>query len=256
MPKPAEVTAHRGDSFNFPENSIPAIESAADAGANWIEVDVRETLDNCLVLCHDPITTRLAERTLFVSRSTYEQLSRLDFAHGFRNSKSQGGRAVAPAKIAKLEEVLEIVRDRHTSRLSIHCKLRRPGNIVKLVQTLSAEDCVAYNDLFLSTLRRIREMEPSAHLIWDRWPWSVPQWDIPAALRFGVKDYIMHRIAVTAQRTRCLLSAGLLPGAWTINEEAPAAKLIAFGVKRFYTDDPHRLKRYLHDREDTVLIRG
>lgn len=47
------VACHRGDWRNWPENSIPAIESVIAMGADIVEIDVRMTSDSVLVLCHD-----------------------------------------------------------------------------------------------------------------------------------------------------------------------------------------------------------
>ncbi len=47
------VACHRGDWRNYPENSIPAIESVIRMGADIVEIDVHMTADSVLVLCHD-----------------------------------------------------------------------------------------------------------------------------------------------------------------------------------------------------------
>ena len=47
------VISHRGDWRNYPENSIPAIESVIRMGADMVEIDVSMTRDSVLVLCHD-----------------------------------------------------------------------------------------------------------------------------------------------------------------------------------------------------------
>lgn len=47
------VACHRGDWRNFPENSIPAINSVIEMGADIVEIDIRMTADSVLVLCHD-----------------------------------------------------------------------------------------------------------------------------------------------------------------------------------------------------------
>ena len=47
------VACHRGDWRNFPENSIPAIESVIRMGADMVEIDIHRTADSVLVLCHD-----------------------------------------------------------------------------------------------------------------------------------------------------------------------------------------------------------
>ncbi len=47
------VAVHRGDWRNWPENSIPAIESVIEMEADIVEIDIHRTQDSVLVLCHD-----------------------------------------------------------------------------------------------------------------------------------------------------------------------------------------------------------
>jgi len=42
------VIAHRGEHLHHPENTLPAYQAAIDAGADFIEVDVRTTSDGKL----------------------------------------------------------------------------------------------------------------------------------------------------------------------------------------------------------------
>lgn len=53
--------AHRGYAGAYPENTLPAITAAFDAGAEYIEVDVQLTRDGVPVLFHDRELQRLAE---------------------------------------------------------------------------------------------------------------------------------------------------------------------------------------------------
>ena len=59
------LAAHRGDRKCFPENTMPAFESALRFGVDMIETDVHMTRDGHLVLIHDrsrqTIFTRLTE---------------------------------------------------------------------------------------------------------------------------------------------------------------------------------------------------
>ena len=52
------VASHRGDWRNFPENSIPAIESVIKMGVDIMELDLKMTKDSVLVLSHDGTVTR------------------------------------------------------------------------------------------------------------------------------------------------------------------------------------------------------
>ena len=51
--EPPVLIAHRGHAAVCPENTLPALDSAADAGARWVEIDVQLTADGVPVLLHD-----------------------------------------------------------------------------------------------------------------------------------------------------------------------------------------------------------
>ena len=55
------VACHRGDWRNFPENSIPAIESIIRMGADIMELDLKMTRDSVLVLSHDQDVRRCTD---------------------------------------------------------------------------------------------------------------------------------------------------------------------------------------------------
>ena len=52
------VVAHRGDSANFPENTLEAFLSAYKMGVDVIETDVHLSRDGVLVIWHDPTLDR------------------------------------------------------------------------------------------------------------------------------------------------------------------------------------------------------
>ena len=56
------VTAHRGNSSAYPENTIPSFENALEVGADWIELDVRKTKDGRLVVIHNERSWKQAQR--------------------------------------------------------------------------------------------------------------------------------------------------------------------------------------------------
>lgn len=45
--------AHRGASWDLPENTLPAFERAIEIGADYVELDVHAATDGTLVVCHD-----------------------------------------------------------------------------------------------------------------------------------------------------------------------------------------------------------
>ena len=61
------IAAHRGDWRNYPENSLPSIESVIRMGADIMELDLKMTKDSVLVLSHDVTVDRCTDGTGKVS---------------------------------------------------------------------------------------------------------------------------------------------------------------------------------------------
>lgn len=99
------VVSHRGDWRNYPENSIPAIESVIRMGVDMMELDLKRTKDSVLVLCHDATLDRTTTGHGFVSDYTYEELLQFDLKRGH-------GIAIPGLKIPTLRQALEACKDR------------------------------------------------------------------------------------------------------------------------------------------------
>src|SRR5690349_22032690 len=59
LPKLPGLVAHRGWAAKFPENTVPAVAAALEAGATWAEVDVQLSSDGRPVLFHDRTLERM-----------------------------------------------------------------------------------------------------------------------------------------------------------------------------------------------------
>ncbi len=73
--------AHRGEHLHHPENTLPAYQAAIDAGADFIEVDVRTTSDGKLVMMHNATVDSMTNGKGAVKDMTLAQLRALD-VHG------------------------------------------------------------------------------------------------------------------------------------------------------------------------------
>ena len=72
------IAAHRGDSYNYYENTMTAFYKAVEAGADMIETDVRLTKDNVLIIMHDDKVDRTTDGKGRVADLTYEEITRLN----------------------------------------------------------------------------------------------------------------------------------------------------------------------------------
>ena len=105
------VVCHRGDWRNYPENSIPAIESVIKMGADMVEIDIQLTKDSVLVLSHDRTIDRCTTGKGNINDLTYDEIQQyyLKTAHNVRSSLN--------LKMPTLEEALKVCKDRITVNL-------------------------------------------------------------------------------------------------------------------------------------------
>jgi glycerophosphoryl diester phosphodiesterase len=71
------VIAHRGNHARAHENTLTAIEHAIAAGVDYVEIDVRSTLDGDYVLMHDSTVDRMTDGHGPVAQMTLAQLQSL-----------------------------------------------------------------------------------------------------------------------------------------------------------------------------------
>ncbi|NUP42747.1 MAG: glycerophosphodiester phosphodiesterase, partial [Streptomyces sp.] len=71
------AVAHRGDPYEYRENTLPSVRSALLKGADAVEVDVRLTRDGVPVLLHDRTLDRLWGHPREVDALTLDQVADL-----------------------------------------------------------------------------------------------------------------------------------------------------------------------------------
>ncbi|MFI3281121.1 MAG: glycerophosphodiester phosphodiesterase family protein [Rikenellaceae bacterium] len=80
--KSVNVITHRADWRNHPENSINAIKSAIEMGADMVEIDLKRTSDGVFILMHDLTLNRTTTGSGRASDMTMEQISELYLRNG------------------------------------------------------------------------------------------------------------------------------------------------------------------------------
>jgi glycerophosphoryl diester phosphodiesterase len=96
------IVAHRGASFDAPENTLAAFRLAWQQGADGIEGDFRLTADGRIVCIHDEDTKRVGGEQLVVKTTDYSQLRKLEVGN-WKGDRWRG------ETIPTLEDVLAVV---------------------------------------------------------------------------------------------------------------------------------------------------
>ena len=237
------VTAHRGNSGESPENTLPSFQSAIDAGADWIELDVYFSKDRQLVISHDRDTAHTGDRKLSVTNSTYAELLTLDVATGFRTRSKLTPTQCPPARMPLLADALRLVMRQNRTRVSIQPKDDCVQAAFDVIRALGAERWVGFNDGSLAMMRQVKALSKAVPVFWDRDAKTDIDQDIQTARAEGFESLVVQSKGLTKEKADKIRAAGLEAGVWTVNSEAEMKAFLALGVTRVYTDYPARLLR-------------
>lgn len=134
IPWPA-VIAHRGASYDAPEETVPAYVLARELGADYLELDLQRSQDGVLIALHDDNlrrTTNVAE--VFparadepVNRFTLAELKQLDAGSWFNKAHPDRARAAFKGlKILTLDEVIDIAEG-SANKPGLYIETKAPG---------------------------------------------------------------------------------------------------------------------------------
>lgn len=113
------LVAHRGDMDAFPENTLPAFESAVRQGAEMVELDVWRCKSGEWVVMHDARVDRTTNGTGRIADLTLEEIKALD-------AGVKKGPAFAGMRVPTFDEALAVF-PKTGVYLNIHCKTREAG---------------------------------------------------------------------------------------------------------------------------------
>lgn len=225
-----EITAHRGDSSEAPENTIPAFKAAIDSGADWIELDVGVTKDGILVVLHDEDLKRVAGDSRKIGELTFEEVRRLDVGSRFGPSFSGIG-------IPSLEEVLDYCKGR--IMLNIEIKYRKGQDLafiprlVDLIRQREMMDQCMITSFNYGCLQMVKIFEPEIKtgLISSK-PIAQPE------IYTSADNFVLSIELIEPDTVNRIHELGKEVIAWTVNDQYSVEKCRKARTDNIITDYP------------------
>ena len=232
------IWGHRGASGHAPENTLPAFLMAADMGADGVELDIQQTRDGVIVVCHDETVDRTSNGVGWVKDYSFEEIRRLDFSNG--NAAYEG------VKIPAMEEVFDLLAP---TGLTINIELKTgivfygqiEEKILALAKRKGWEDRVIYSSFNHYTVRRIKELNPDAKvgLLYGEGPIDMPGYGHrlgadalhPAYYNLFYPDFM--------EDSR---KYGLDVNVWTVNSTEELLQCLKLGVNAVITNYPAKAR--------------
>jgi len=241
-----EIIGHRGNPVRFPENTLPSLLGAVEAGARSVEFDVRVAACGTPVVFHDATLERTTDGAGRLEDWTLAQLRELDAGSWFDPS-FRGTRV--PTLEEALDSLLPSAPKARVHRVYVEVKgVRESGDLSRLLDTFrrtGSLDRVVLISLDFPLLMEVRALAPSLVLGFvaedeDALAEALPLVRQDPRSILDPKQELLRRDPV---RTSGWVEEGIRLVTWTVNEEAHARELLALGIRRLTTDNPAGLLR-------------
>lgn len=230
------VYGHRGAKGEAPENTLAGFEYALELGLSALELDVRLSADEELVVIHDDTVQRTTNGIGRVCDLTVEQLRRLD-ARGPHASWPE------PVGVPTLAEVMEAFRAAQRIVLQIEVKRDAPERVERVcagvARSVHEHDfgeravVASFVPAALEIMRSLAPSLPRAFITMED-----PAGSIDTALRLGCSDVDIQRPLLSPEIVREAHARGLGVMGWQGNTVADLEHLVACGVDKLTTDHP------------------
>gem|GEM_PF-269619 len=221
------VIAHRGDIGGGVENTIPALEAAAQAGADYVEMDVLETRDGRFVVMHDSNLKRLSGRGVNVADLTLDELTAITVSDGRGHE----------ARIPSLDEYARRAKE---LGMPLLVELKTHGGesadyVARLVAELEAIGPITdniFHSLDKGFIEQLKQQRPEVYAGYIL-PFAVG--GLPPTT---VDFYVVEEGSANASTLAAARAAGKSVFVWTVNDEGSMRQRMRDGVEGIITDHP------------------
>ncbi len=242
-----EIIAHRGASYDAPENTVAAIKLAWEQGADGSEFDVYLSSDQQIVVIHDKDTKRTGGGVeKLVANSTLAELQQLDYG-SWKDPKFRGER------IPTIADMFATVPAGKKLFVEVKCG---PEIVPALDKALTASKLkpeqtpvIAFDARVIAELKKVRPDVPAYWLV------SLNKKDTPPP---SVESVIAKAREIKADGldlsatealdeayAKAIHDAKLPLYVWTVNKPELARRMIQLGVAGITTDRPQWLREQL-----------
>ncbi len=243
-----ELIAHRGASYDAPENTLPAVQLAWQQAPEAVEVDIHLSRDGQIVVIHDGDTQRVAGRARRVVDQDLAELRQLDVGR-WKGEKWEG------TVIPTLAEVVATIPDGKRLFIEIKCGPEVAPELRRVIEASGKSPShfaiISFNE---SSLRASKAALPDiAHYFLagyrqnpdtGEYPKLEPLIELAREAGFDGLDLDYHW-PLDRESVGQLHALGLSIYIYTVNDPEVARRLRDVGVDGITTDRPGWLREQL-----------
>jgi glycerophosphoryl diester phosphodiesterase len=232
------IYAHRGASYDAPENTMTAFRKALEQGAEGIELDLQMSKDGRLMVIHDETLDRTTDGTGLVVQYTYDELRRFNAKYKFADLSFE--------PIPVLEDVLELLAGTQVE-LNIELKNgivpyeRMEEETVRLVKAWGMERRVVVSSFNHYSLVKLSRIAPDIQTAILYSAGLVEPWHYARSI--GAKGLHPHFYSVRPEIVAGAHAAGIAIRPYTVDDPVMMRTLIGYGCDAIITNKPSLMKQ-------------
>lgn len=250
--------AHRGAAALAPENTLASITTALELGADYIEIDVRQSRDERLVVIHDEAVDRTTNGTGVVGDLPFDTVQLLDAGSWYYPTGTKPPWEVSRLRVPTLEGVLEIVRGRAGICIELKQPHLYPGMEQRVLDRLAAAGMlegqearrVILQSFSVGTMRLLELLAPQL----SRFQLIAPRRELTEQDLTEISGYAtgigLHRESVTPELVTAAHSRSLRVHCYTVNSPLEMRSLLRMGVDGLISDNLVELKVAVRQHAD------
>lgn len=237
-----KIFAHRGDSGDYPENTILAFKKALELNVYGIELDVHKSKDGHLVVIHDEDIQRTFNGKGLVKDFTLTELKKF-------NCKKIGFAENLECKIPTLREVFELIKDTDIT-LNIEAKTDLihydlEQDVLNLISEYNFKEKVLISSFNYSCIKTFKSLDDTIKYgaLYGSEKDYYPETNIVNhAKALGVYSINISKNLVTKEVVDLAHKNGLKVFVYTVNTPISMIKMIECNVDGIFSDYPNTMK--------------
>jgi len=229
--KEVKIIAHRGASFEAPENTVASAKLAWEKGADAVEVDIYLSKDNKIICIHDSNTKRTTGQDHKISETESNVLRTLD-AGSFKDEKYKG------EKLPYLDEIIRTVPRGKELVVEIKCGSEVLPYLAEVVRKYQNNIKFTFISFSYETIADTKKMFPGNSCYWLCSNAGLFEKTFEKVSPAGLEGVSLSWSIINENVIRKASDLNLEVYSWTVDDPAEAKRLITLGVKGITTNRP------------------
>ncbi|WP_164121929.1 FISUMP domain-containing protein [Sphingobacterium sp. xlx-130] len=240
-----KIIAHRGASFDAPENTRASTLLAWKVGADIVETDIKMTSDHIIVVMHDGSTFRTTGVDHKIEKTPYHELSKLDYGL-FKGDEFRS------EKLLTLQVQLSLVPQDKELMIELKGGQEMIPFLVPLVK--NNQGSVSFKCFDLETILALKKIFPDKKCYWLCKDREKLHQGLEKAVAGGIDGLSLHYSTVDKHVVELLDSRKMEVLVFTVDDPSAARFFKDIGVSGIVTNRPDFIRSELKNSDKYSYI--